>query len=309
MDQVNPTIPRSDVLNVEASKTGEAKKRFDPLAALDAIVKSPAFVPGLLLFAGIGLAFWPLIKKLPDLWFSTDGYYSHGLLVPLMVGYLIYDKWDRIKNIPVRGFWPALIPLGVLLYANYVAARSPRDLFLSMMLVGTLLLAIWFVAGFRWLLALSLPVLYLLLGLPIWEQVIDVYTQPLQTISTDMSEGMLKALGFVVHRMDATSLLLPNFSMYVGVPCSGLRTIIATVALTAFCIMIGRMQWWANLLLAAIAIPLCIIVNGFRIALIGVVGETMGHNAGMAFHDTSGHISIVVLILIIWNLTKALGMK
>ena len=295
------TIP-SDALSQRAGSK-------DLLTDILTIVKSEAFIFGALLLGVLYLCFKPLFAKFPEEWFGPETYYNHGPLVPLMAGYMVYDRWPKLKTIPVKPFYFAIVPLGLLLYANYVALSAPRQLFLSVIFVVTLSLCTLFVAGWKWTTALLAPTFFLLLGLPIWETVIDVYTQPMQNISTDMSFSMLHGLGFNAIRFDDTTIALDHFTMFIGVPCSGLRMILAMVALVAFCIFIGKMRWWANTILAVMAIPICIFVNSFRIALIGIVGEMYGSDAGQKFHDTSGYISILLLVLILWRLTKALGIK
>ncbi len=281
----------------------------DWLADILAIVKSEAFIFGALILGALYLCFKPLFNRFPEDWFGAETYYNHGPLVPVMAGYMIYDRWPKLKTIQVKPFYLAIVPLALLLYANYVALSAPRQLFLSIMLVVTLSLGTLFVAGWKWAVALLAPTFFLLLGLPIWETVIDVYTQPMQNISTNLAFSMLRGLGFEALRLDDTNIMMSHFSMYIGVPCSGLRMILAMVALVAFCVFIGKMRWWANTILVVMAIPICIFVNSFRIALIGIIGEMYGADAGAKFHDTSGYISILLLVLILWRLTKALGIK
>ena len=264
---------------------------------------------GAIVCAALVLCYWPLFSHSAALWMAPESYYTHIILIPFMSGYLVYDRWSRLKEIPVRPVtWPLLL-LFPLLYANFITARSPRDLFLSVMFIATLCLGTVFVAGWRWLWALAAPIGFLIFGLPIWEQAIDVYTQPMQRISSALAFQMLSAVGMNPYKADDTTILTDHFQMIVGVPCSGLRTIVAVLALAVYCIMIGRMRVWANATLLAVAIPLAIMVNGLRIAMIGMVGETMGQDAGMKFHDTSGYISVVVLVVALWQIAKALGMK
>jgi len=297
------TIPGDVRITDSESRSGNL------LADILVIVRSEAFIFGALILAVLYLCFKPLFDKFPEEWFGPETYYNHGPLVPVMAAYMIYDRWPKLKSIEVKPFYPAVLPLGLLLYANYVALSSPRQQALSVMIVVAISLGTLFVAGWKWTIALLAPTFFLLRGLPIWETVIDVYTQPMQNISTNLAFNMLHGLGFEALRLDDTNIMMSHFSMYIGVPCSGLRMILAMIALVAFCVFIGKMRWWANSILVVLAIPICIFVNSFRIALIGIVGEMYGSDAGQKFHDTSGYISILLLVLILWRLTKALGIK
>ena len=283
----------------------------EALATARVLSRQEATWYGVAALAALVVCFWPLIAKMPTLWFEPETYYNHGPLIPLIAGYLVYDRWDAIKDRRVKPVYWALIPLAFLLYGNYIAMSAPRDLFMSVALVGTLLLGVLFTAGWGWLAALAVPILYLFVGLPVWEQVIDVYTQPLQAISSDLAYTMLSGIGLNVMRdaNNPTTLYMDHFQMYVGVPCSGLRTLLAMVAMLGAMIVIGRLPWWKNLALVALALPICVLVNGFRIATIGLVGESFGDAAGHQFHDYGGYISLALLMFLTYKISQRLGVK
>jgi exosortase len=173
------------------------------------------------------------------------------------------------------------------------------------------LAAIWFVAGWKWMVALSLPVLYLGFALPLWTGAIDLYTNPLQIYSTQVAYKLLQVFGFDPYRSanDPTAIHLSNFTMDIAVPCSGLKLILAVSAFTAFFMMIANLRWWGNLAMAALILPLCLFINGLRISLIGVVGDTYGEDAGMAFHDYSGYITLLVCFFLLFKIARGLGWK
>lgn len=278
-----------------------------PAFDFDAIRRSPAFIPILVGIATVILTFWDLVNKLPDMWFAGDGYYSHGALVPFISGYVVYRWWPKLKDIPVKPFYPAIIPLVLTGWLLFAGVRIEQIQILSISLVMMLIWSIWFVAGGRWMWSLLGPSAYLLFGLPIWSHVIDTYTNPLQQISTNISYGMLKLSGFDPYKQDNTTIHLPNFTLDVGVPCSGLKLVIAVSAFTVFFMMIGRLKWWGNLMMTAAVLPLCLFINGLRITLIGVVGNMYGEEAGHQFHDYSGYITLLVCFFLLFKLARLLG--
>jgi exosortase len=273
------------------------------------VVRSKAFVPGLVVTVGIFLVFWPLLRMLPGLWAGGDGYYSHGFLIPAMSAFIIFRRWPKLKQIPVQTGWLALVLVIPLFFILRAAHRSEVSLILSMGLIMTMLFGIWFAAGHRWMLALSVPVLYLLFALPIWTMAIDVYTNPLQMLSTKVAYQMLQLGGFNPYQHDPTTIYLSQFVLDVGVPCSGLKLVLAVSAFTMFFIMIANLKAFGNLLMLAIVLPLCLFVNGVRIALIGVVGDMYGSDAGMAFHDYSGYIMLLLCFFILFKFARLLGWK
>ncbi len=271
--------------------------------------QSEAFWPGVALTIGIALAFLPLWLFLPSIWGSKDGYYSHGPLVPLISGYIIYRNWPRIKDTPIiPSYWAMLaaVPLIILLRAAYSANIA---FILSFGLLFTLLTAISFVAGWRWMLKLTAPVLYLAFCLPIWTMAFDTYTNPLQQVSTKVAYQMLALSGMHPYQPDPTTIYLNNFVLNVEVPCSGLKLVLAVTAFTIFFMLIARLKTWGNIGMAIFVVPLCLFINGLRIALIGVVGDMYGADAGHQFHDYSGYITLVLCFFILFKLARVLGWK
>jgi len=189
-----------------------ADKSAGPSESVGQVLLNLARIPSVRVAAaimvGLILCYWPLMATLPGLWFDKDSYYSHGLLVPLIAGYIIYSRREALKKIPVSGNNLALIPLAVLMYVAWVASRTSQAAFLSVLFVASILLCVWFLAGGRWVAALSAPVLYLLFGLPIWASTIDAYTNPLQQISTRTSFAMLRAVGMNPMQLDSTTIQL-----------------------------------------------------------------------------------------------------
>ncbi|MBI5706852.1 MAG: exosortase/archaeosortase family protein [Armatimonadetes bacterium] len=271
---------------------------------------SPGFWPGVALAIGISACYWSLFMGLPDLWDSPDGYYSHGFLVPFISAYIVGKNWEKLRSRPVTFGWLAIPFLLLNFFILRAAFAADLVVLLSFSLVATLMLLTWLIAGFRWMTGLALPILYLLFALPIWTFAIEVYTNPLQSTSTGVAFSLLKLLGFNPMRDQAsTTIYLDHFTLDVGVPCSGFKLIIAVTAFTVFFTLIANLRWWSNLVMFGMIIPLGLFINGLRVAMIGMVGDGFGADAGMAFHDWSGYITLLICFFILFKIARGLGWK
>lgn len=279
-------------------------ERFD----IKAVTSSPAFIPGLIALAGVLILFWGFVSKLPQMWIQDD-YYSHGFLIPVISGYVIYKWWPRLKSIPVKPGWIALLLLPFVLLAYRAAALSDIAQLVSITFLATLLLGVWFVAGFRWLLGLCMPVLYLLFMLPVWTGAIDRYTNPLQLMSTKVAFYLLNLFGQDPLFIDSTSIQVNQFNLNVAVACSGLKLVLAVTAFTAFFLMIANLKWWGRAAMVLLILPLCLFINGLRISLVGVVGGMYGDSAGHQFHDWSGWITLLVCFFVLFKAARSLGWR
>ncbi len=293
--------------DVSAEPAKATRARIDWVA----ITRSPAFLPGLLVTLGIAIIFLPLWGVLLDTWNSEDGYYSHGFLVPLISGYIIYRWWPRIKDTPVKPGYAAIPFLLVTLYVMFPANVSQINGLLSVGLLAVLLFSTWLIAGFQWMIKLAAPILYLAFALPLWTVFINNATNPLQIVSTQAAFQLLKLTGFYVYQSptEPTVVYMNHFTLDVAVPCSGLKLLLALTAFTIFFVLIARLKTWANLVMLGMIPFLAILINGLRIALIGVVGELNGPEAAAKFHDYSGYITLVVCFIVLFKISRFLGWK
>ena len=62
-----------------------------------------------------------------------------------------------------------------------------------------------------------------------------------------------------------------------------------------------------NVLMAMLVVPLCLLMNGLRIALIGMVGEWNGREAAVQFHDYSGMIMLVLCFFVLCVVAAGCG--
>ncbi|MFZ4508133.1 MAG: exosortase/archaeosortase family protein [Fimbriimonas sp.] len=321
-----------DPQGTQALDASEVKKA--PGFDYQAIMASPAFRPGVVLLLGFILAFWSTVSTLPELWTSNE-YYSHGFLVPLIAGYVLFRWWNgaspivlplgkagmlfpradreagslNLSKLTPRPSWLAGLLMIPILYVGWVSSINDIKLTGSFALLIALWLGIGFVGGWVWMYAMTMPVFFLTFALPVWTPVIDNYTNPLQVASAKVSFQMLKALGFQPFQESPTMVHLSNFQLDVGVPCSGLKLIIALSAFTLFFVMVGGLKWWGNLILVLTILPFAVLINGLRIALIGIVGDTYGPDAGHQFHDYSGYITLILCFLILFRFARLLGWK
>lgn len=285
---------------------GEIEEAAKPGMDWRFILASPVFRITLVVLAALCFAFWPLMIQLSKVWLDMDSYYAHGMLVPLCSAYLLWDKWDKIKATPVKPFVWAIVPLLGVLYIAHYAALSWMFLLLSLLFVLAISLSVLFIAGWRWFKATLPATGFMLLGLPVFDRLIDSSTMPLQIRSTGIAYRLLQMIGYDTMRTQPTILYVDDYALQVAAACSGLKTTIAVTAAVVFFMLVSKLRWWANLILAVMAIPLSVAINGTRIALIGVVGAEEGMEAAATFHDYSGYIALILCFVILGLVTKRL---
>ena len=262
------------------------------------------------LLLAMGFTFFALIRRLPEFWFNSESYFSHGILVPFLSLYILYDRRAEIAKAKPKPMWWVLIPLAPLLYL--VAASSRGDLIgpLTYSCVITMFLTLLAAGGWEVFKAVGPAVFFLVFALPFGRGYLDTLTLRFQGLSTDMAFNLLKILQIgSPMRTESTQIVIGDYTLYVAPACSGLKLTISVIAFVALFMIVGRLKWWANLILVASVLPICIMINGLRIAMIGGVGYYFGAIRAGQFHDWSGYISVILCFFLLMKLTQMLGWK
>jgi exosortase len=103
------------------------------------------------------------------------------------------------------------------------------------------------------------------------------------------------------------SLFFPTGRMLVDNPCSGLRSLIALLALGALLAKLTPGPSWRRLLLVAGAVPIALIANAARLTSLMLAAEArdVSFATGM-WHDLTGYALYATALLLMLALQAAL---
>ncbi len=216
-------------------------------------------------------AFWSWIRVMVSTW-GHDSNWSHGYLIPLFSVYLIYVRWDELMAVRYRRAWTGLVLLLFALALNILCVyplQTTYGGFLSVVmgLFGLVL----FMCGWRAMLLLWLPVLYLLLAVPIPDRIYSLMSVPLQEMAAKASTTVLGLLGADIIST-ASQLTVRGesgrwYPLLVAEACSGVRSLMAFVALGVAMAYITDRPIWQRLVLLACIIPVTIFTNMIRVSI------------------------------------------
>jgi exosortase/archaeosortase family protein len=121
---------------------------------------------------------------------------------------------------------------------------------------------------FRWAWA---PIASLMFMYPLPDEATRYLLGPLQTVATILSTYTLQTIGLDAFR-DGNRIILGD-GQVLGVvdACSGLKMLTIFVWLAVMLMMVGGLEWWENLVIAASAIPIALACNAFRITVAGIL--------------------------------------
>ena len=272
------------------------------------LIRKPEFWFSLGIAIGLPMMFWTLIKTTGQTWMSND-YYSHGWIVPFLIAWQLKIRVKEWAEIPITRGYAALAVFIPILFLQYIGYVGEFWVIQCLMFIATILTSLWFLFGFKRAWFVAMPIAFMLFALPVWGAFIDGYTNSLQILSTTVAEKLLALFGFNPMRLSPTDIQLNSYALTVAVPCSGLKLMVAVACFTTHFVLIARKEFSFNLLMFMLIVPLCLFINGLRIALIGVVGEMRGSEAAHTFHDYSGYITLLICFFILFKFARLFGWK
>ena len=234
------------------------------------------------------LAYMPTFFWMWDRWFVRDSYYSHGMLVPFVTIYLIWQMKDELAKIE-RSESPwgmRFIVVGIVLYLISSMLRIYFSSAISMMIVLVGLILYFF--GSAVLSKIAFPIAFLFFMIPLPMVVIANISFKLKLFAAQIATILLNHMripaireGSVIKMMDA--------QVVVDDVCSGLRSLISLTALGSIFAFWMKSNRVKKALLFLSTIPIAVITNVCRILLLAFISEIWGSQYARGFvHDFSG---------------------
>ncbi|MDA0738679.1 MAG: exosortase/archaeosortase family protein [Nitrospirae bacterium] len=230
---------------------------------------------------------------------DNDPNYSHGFIVPFMSAYFVYERWGQLRTLPIQ---PNMfgIPILILGVTMLIIGSVGAELFAQRVsFIGVIIGLILLILGRRILITLSLPIVFLLFMIPLPAIVVNTIAFPLQIFAAQTASFCLFNLGIPVLR-EGNLISLAGTTLEVAEACSGLRSLVALLALGTVYAYFSQRQMWKRWALVLLSIPIAIIANAFRVTGTGILANYWGAEAAEGFYHTfEGWIVFVVAFILL----------
>ncbi len=262
-------------------------------------------------------------------WFARQNEYSltmmqdwgHAYVIPLISGYLLYQRRDALLAARARVFWPGMIPvvLGLVCYFFFIVGVG-NHMLQGFSMILTLFGVVLLLLGPEVIKPVFMPISYLIFGVTIAEKIMLYITFPLQLTAAQGAAIMLtlcgKVLGFTVD-VNGSTLSIDTFTgapheLDVAQACSGMRMVIAFVALAAAVALTQCGRWWQRAAVLLLSVPVAVFMNVIRVAVLGLVSVKI--NRELATGDAHMIIGTLLLVpglglflLVVWALKKVVN--
>jgi len=249
----------------------------------------------------------PALAEMARVWW-TNTYAGHGMFVPLFSALLVWMDRDRIRAAAGRGD-PAgmlviLLGLGLLALGSWADSVILQGLSVVVAVAGIVLWGF----GARCLRRAAFPVGFLLFMVPLPRPIVDAVTLDLQLFVARFAGATLELLDIPVHQ-DGLLIVLPAVTLQVAEACNGLRFLMALLVLTVAFAQVTQRSLLRKLVLVGSAIPIAILANAVRIAVIAIAVYYIGPKAASGFiHNIIGKavwaLTLIPLIALAFMLRR-----
>lgn len=256
------TEPRRNFL--AALKSGSA---FYRCASIDLPMASWATIVGVLTICAMHFR---TIEFMVHTWAHSDTY-QHGFIIPLIVVFLIWRKRGELTGLrPAPSIWggASLVFCSLLWCLGYLARAYVIQQYA---VVGMILSMVWAVLGSEVLRKLRFPLAYLFFAVPAG----DVFIPYLRNFTTHFSVLALHWSGVPVYS-DGNMLSIPAGDFLVARACSGIRYLIASLALGTLYAYLTYVSYWKRAVFIVLSAIVPILANGLRAYGILMIAQFIG---------------------------------
>jgi len=271
------------------------------------------------IIVAIAFAYATVLAKLSSDWWGDENY-SHGLLIPFIIGYILWVGRDKFASARTNAsVWLGGAAVAVALLALWAGVAGAELYTQRMSLVLLLVGIVVYFWGLQLLKLTLIPFFLLILAIPIPAIIFNKIAFPLQLFASRCAVWSMQTMGIPVLRQGNVIELKPLNSfetkkLEVVEACSGIRSLMTLITLAVVFAYFTHPKSDSDhpktrrygLLRAAIivlsAIPIAILTNALRVSGTGVLAHYYGTQvADGFFHSFSGWVVYIVAFLMLFG--------
>ena len=250
---------------------------------------------GALVVACTIAAIIPGLGYISSLWGREE--YSHVyLILPLALLTFMY-RFGRSQRGGYRwiGVVATVVAIMIMLLGSFAGLYT---ISIYGALLGVFGL-VWSAVGVRGMRELAAPVLYLGFMIPLPKAMYLSLSAQMQLLSSKLGVSLMSLLGVTVF-LDGNVIDLGSSKLEVAEACNGLRYLFPLISFGYLIAMLLDDAFWKKVVLVLSTLPIAVLMNAGRIAMIGVLVDRYGISmAEGTQHEVEGFLVFFVCILIL----------
>jgi exosortase D (VPLPA-CTERM-specific) len=224
---------------------------------------------------------------------SAQEEYSHGFLIPIIVAWLLWTRRDAIVASIGRPSWvgPVLILLAAVMHI--VGKLSALFMLSQLGFIVAVIGVTLGLGGYSLLKVTFVPIIFLIFSIPLPYFIDAMLSFRLQLISSQLGVFFIRMFQIPVY-LEGNVIDLGVYKLQVVEACSGLRYLYPLMSLGFLVAYFFQAPLWQRALVFLSTIPITIVMNSFRIGLVGVLVNYWGpQDADGALHMFEGWIIFI----------------
>ena len=256
---------------------------------------------GLCVLAGV-LVFWTGFEGLVSAWSLPE--YSHGPIIPLISTFLFLREMRMVPPVstPVTDRWPGVAVVLVALLIGILGDQARITHVVTYGFIVWIAGLILITFGLRRGVLFWPAVLHLVFMLPLPQFIYWQVSSYLQTSSSQIGVGLIDLFNIPVY-LDGNIIDLGVYKLQVAEACSGLRYLFPMLSFSYVFALLYQGPMWHRAVLLLSAAPITVLMNSFRIGVIGVMVNSFGISYAEGFlHVFEGWIIFVSCVVILFGM-------
>jgi exosortase len=210
-------------------------------------------------------------------WFA-DSSWSHGFLIPLFSLYFINQRKMEILNQQTEpSYFGLVLMICAILFYPFNAIHLQYGYLSSLDMIATLGAIVLFLGGWRLLRQCWLPIAFLIFAVPLPDRYYRAMTMPMRAWAATAASALLNlvpdleaaARGVVIDVFYKGRILEP--ALDVAEACSGMRLLMAFVALGVAMAYLHYRPLWQKVILLISTVPIAVLCNIVRVTVTGFI--------------------------------------
>lgn len=252
-------------------------------------------------------AYWNGFSQLFIRWDKQEEY-SHGYLLPLLTLYFIWLQKNVIVQSEFSPSWVGFLIALPALLIFLIGEVSALFILIHYSFIAVLFGMAVAIMGWLAVRPVLTPLLLLVFAIPIPYFLEASLSAHLQLLSSELGVAFIRWCSIPVF-LEGNVIDLGNYQLQVVEACSGLRYLFPLMSLGFICAYLFDTAFWKRSLVFLSTIPITLMMNSFRIGMIGILVDNWGIEMAEGFlHDFEGWTifmaCLVLLFIEMFILTK-----
>lgn len=273
------------------------------------IVKISTCLCFLIIIGLVVASFYDVFVWMYGRYIADDSYYSHGFLIPFICTYLIWLKKDELQrvsqNSSLIGLFLIIFAILIHVFGTAVYVFSVSGFSIWILVMGISL----FIYGCEKTKIVIFPLFFLLFMFPLPSTIITMVSFPLKVLVANVGAKIASLIGIPLL-LEGFVITIPQGELLVGNPCSGLRSLIAFLAMGALFAYFSNLSPLRKILLFSSSIPIAIASNLIRVPILIFWSYKWGLESATPdtlVHTGSGFVVFVMGVLLLMLAQCMLG--